>query len=84
VLQGGLIDEAIAGLCPCARDLRRSPGAGALHQTLRAVAGKAVAPLAQGRIGKVQRVGARLEALPGDDGTHGLGPAEDPGLFRLL
>ena len=41
-------------------------------------------PLAQGRIGKVQRVGHRLEALAFDDLTHGVGTTEDPGFLGLL
>jgi len=79
-----LIDQAIEVLFQLARDFGRSPGARAIYQTLRAVAGKAVDPFAQGRIGKVQRVGDGLEALASDDGTHGLGTAEDPHLFRLF
>jgi len=41
-------------------------------------------PLAQGGIGKVQRVGHRLEALAFDNLAHGLGTTEDPGFLRLL
>jgi hypothetical protein len=67
-----------------ARDFGRATGARAIHQTLGALVGKAVAPFPQGRRGKVQRVGDRLEALPLHDVTHGLGTAEDPRLFRRL
>ncbi len=84
VLQGVLIDEAIEMVCQGAGDCGRSTGARAIHQTLGALVGKAVDPCTQGRIGKVPRVGDRLEALPCDDVAHGLGTAEDPGLFRLL
>jgi hypothetical protein len=78
-----LIDQAIEVLFQLTCDFGWSPGARAIHQTLRAVAGKAVDPFSQGRIGKVQRVGDGLEALSSDNGTHGLGTAEDPRLFRL-
>jgi hypothetical protein len=84
VLQGVLIDEAIEMVFQCAGDFGRSTGARAIHQTLGALVGKAVDPFTQGSIGQVQRVGDRLEALPCDDVAHGLGTAEDTGLFRLL
>jgi hypothetical protein len=84
MLAGVLIDQAIEVPFQRAGDFGRSTGARAIHQPLRAVVGKAVDPFSQGRIGKVQRVGDRLEALPGDDGAHGLGPAEDAGLFGLF
>jgi hypothetical protein len=41
-------------------------------------------PLAQGRRGKLERVGDGLQTLPFDDGAYGLGTAEHPGFFRLL
>ena len=41
-------------------------------------------PFPQGRIGKVERVGDRLEALAFDDVAHGLGTAEDACLFGLF
>jgi hypothetical protein len=41
-------------------------------------------PLAQGSIGKVQRVGPRVEALAFDDLTHGWGTTEAPGCLGLL
>jgi hypothetical protein len=84
MLQGVLIDEAIEVLFQLARNFGRSTGARAIHQTLCALVGKAVDPFPEGRIGKVQRVGDRLEALPLDDVTHGLGAAEDTRLFRLF
>ena len=46
--------------------------------------GKAMDPLAQRGIGKGQCVRDGLQALAFDDFTHGLGPAKDPRLFRLL
>jgi hypothetical protein len=84
VLQGVLIDEAIEVLFQLARDFGRSPGAGAVHEALRALLGKAMDPLAQRGIGKVQRVRDCLEALSFDDLAHGLGTAKDTSLFRLF
>jgi hypothetical protein len=79
-----LIDQTIEVLFQLARDCGRATGARAIHETLRAVVGKAVDPLAQGRIGKVQRVGDRLEALAFDDVAHRLGTAKDARFFGLL
>ena len=84
MLEGVLIDEAIEVLFQRAGDFGRSPGARAIHQTLRALVGKAMDPLAQGGIGKLERVGDGLQALPFDDVAHGLGTAEDAGFFGLL
>lgn len=84
MLQGVLIDQTIEVLFQLARDFGRATGARAIHETLRALVGKAVDPLAQGRIGKVQRVGDRLEALAFDDVAHRLGTAEDARLFGLF
>ena len=41
-------------------------------------------PFAQGRIRQLERVGNGLEALPFDNGAHGLGTAEDAGFPGLL
>src|SRR5262245_29181596 len=41
-------------------------------------------PLAQRRIGKMQRVGHGLEAVPLDDCAYGLGTAEEASLLGLL
>ena len=84
MLEGVLIDQAIEVLFQLTGDLGWSPGARAIHKPLRALAGKAVDPFPQGRIGKVQRVRDCWEALPCDNVAHGLGTAEDTGLFRLL
>jgi hypothetical protein len=84
VLQGGLSDAGRERACQGARDVGRSPGARAIHQTLRAVAGKAVDPLAEGGRGTGEGVRDGWQALTLDDLTHGVGTAEDtgfPGLF---
>jgi hypothetical protein len=84
VLQGVLIDEAIEVLFQLTGDFRRSTGAWAVDEALRALVGKAIDPLTQSGIGKRQGVGDGLEALAFDDFTHGLGTAEDAGFFGLL
>ena len=84
VLQGVLIDEAIEVLFQLARDFGRSTGAWAVNETWRALVGKAMDPLAQRGIGKVQRIGDGLEALAFDDLAHGLGTAEEASFFGLL
>jgi hypothetical protein len=83
MLEGVLVNETVEVFFQRARDLTRSPGARAIYESLRAVAGKAMDPLAQGRIGKLERVGDGLQALPFDDLAHGLGTAEDAGFSGL-
>jgi hypothetical protein len=81
MLQGVVVDEAIELLFQCAGDFRRSPRAGAIHEPPRALGGKAMDPFAQRRIGKVQRLGNRLEALSCHDVADRLGATEDTGLL---
>jgi hypothetical protein len=84
MLQGVLIDQAIEVLFQLARDFRRATGARAIDSTLRTLAGKAIDPLAQGGIRKLERVRDGLQTLPFHDIAHGLGTAEDAGFFGLL
>ena len=77
-------DETVAGLCECARDLAWSPGTRRIHQACHALVGKALHPLAEGRIGKVAGCGDRMDMVPSDDRTDGLGAAKDAGLPGLL
>ena len=84
MLQGVLIDEAIEVLFQLARDFGRSTGAWAVNETWRALVGKAMDPLAQRGIGKVQRVRDCLKALAFDDFAHCLSTAEDASRFRLF
>src|SRR5262249_29072174 len=84
VLEGVLVDEPIEVVRQLAGHFGWATGAGAIHQALHSLVGKAMDPLAQRGIGKVQRVGHRLEAVPLDDLAHGLGTAEDAGLLGLL
>jgi len=84
MVEGVFVHEAIKVLGQCPGDFRGSTGAGAIHQPLDLLGCEAMDPLAQGGIGKVQRVGHRLEALAFDNLAHGLGTTEAPGFRRLL
>src|SRR5207245_1493939 len=84
MLEGVLINEASEVLLSSARDFGWSTGARAIHQALRALVGKTRDQRAQRGIGKLERVGYRLAALPFDDIAHGLGTTEDAGRFGLL
>ena len=84
MLERVLVDEAIQVLFQGIRHFRRATRAGAIHQALDTLVREAMDPLAQGGIGKVQRVGHRLEALAFDDLAHRLSPTEDPGFLGLL
>jgi hypothetical protein len=79
-----LIDEVVEMLFECARYFRGSTGARAIHEALDTLMSKAMHPLAQGRIGKLERVRDVLQALSFDDFTDGLGATEDAHLFGLL
>jgi hypothetical protein len=84
VLEGVLVDKPIEVVCQRTGHFGWATGAGAIHQALDPLVGEAMDPFAQCRIGKVQRVGHRLEATPLDDVAHGLGTAENAGLLGLL
>lgn len=82
--EGVVVDETIEVRFHLAGDFARAPGARALPQPRRAVTGQALAPLAQGGIGKRERVGDGGQALACDDRAHGWGTAEDAGFPGLL
>jgi len=84
MLERVLVDEPIEVMGQLAGHFGWATGAGTVHQALDSPVGKAMDPLAQRGIGKVQRVGDRLEAVALDDLTHGLGTAEDAGRLGLL
>src|SRR5262249_476334 len=84
VLEGVLVDEPSEVVRQRAGHCGWATGAGAIPQALHSLVGKAMDPLAPRGIGKVQRVGHRLEAVPLDDLAHGLGTAEDVGRLGLL
>jgi hypothetical protein len=84
VLERVLVDEPIKVMCQRTGHFGWATGAGAIHQAVDPLVGEAMDPLAQRRIGKVQRVGDRLETVPLDDLAHGLGTAEEARFLRLL
>ena len=84
MLQGVLVDEAIEVLFQGAGDFGGTPGAWTIHESLRALGGKTMDPFAQRGIGKVERIGDGLEALPCHDGADRLGATEDTGLLGPL
>lgn len=84
MLQGVLIDEMSEVPFQLACDCGGAPGAWAVDETLRTLMRKTIDPLAQGRIGKLERVGDGLQTLPLDDVAHSLGTAEDAGVFGVL
>ena len=84
MLQRVLINEAIEVRLQLAGEFGRSTRARAIHQTRRALAGKAIDPLAEGGIGKGEGVRDSLQALPFHDLAHGLGTAKDARFFEQL
>jgi hypothetical protein len=84
VLERVLVDEPIKMVCQLTGHFGWATGAGAISQALDPLVGEAMDPLAQRRIGKVQRVGYRLETVPLDDLAHGLRTAEDARFLGLL
>jgi len=84
VLERVLVDEPIEVVRQRTGHFGRATGAGAIHQALDSLVGEAMDPFAQRGIGKVERVGHGLEAVPFDDCAHRLGTAEDTGLLSLL
>ncbi len=84
VLERVLVDEVIEVVRQCVGHFGRATGAGAIHQALDSLVGETMDPFTQRRIGKVQRVGDGLEALPFDNVAHGLGTPKHAGLPRLF
>ena len=84
MLERVLVHETVEVVFQRARHFTWAPGARAIDEPLRALVGKAVDPLAQGGIGKLERVGNGLEALPFHDVAHSLRTAKDAGFFGLL
>ena len=79
-----MVNEAMEGHCACPGHCGRSTGARAVDETLRARVRQAMEPFAQRRIGKGQRLGDRVEALPCHAVADRLGATEAPGLLRPL
>ena len=79
-----VVDESIEVLRQHTGHCGRATRAGAIGETLDPVVGQAMDPLAQRGVGKVERGGDGVEAMPLDDVTDRLGATEDTGLLRLL
>ena len=80
----GLRDETIEILVSLTGEFGRAARGRAIHESLRALAGRAMAPRAPGGIGKRERVRDGLEALPHDDGAPNSGTAEDTSVLSLF
>jgi hypothetical protein len=84
MLEGVLIDQAIAGLCQRARDCGRSPGARSIPQALGPLLRKALHPFSEGGIGQVEGRRDSVDVVACHDLTDGLRPAKDASLLGLL
>jgi len=84
LLQEVLINETVEVSFQFTGHFGRSPGAGTIEQTLGALVGKTIDPLAEGGIGELKRVRDGVQALAFDGFPDCLGTPEDPGLFRLF
>ena len=84
VLEGVFIDQTIEVLFQFAGHFRRSSRAWPIDQALNPLASKTMDPLAESGIGKGEGIRDGLQTLPFHDVAHGLGTAEDAGLFGLL
>jgi hypothetical protein len=79
-----LINEAVKMLFERTGHFAWTPRARAVQQALGSLMGKALDPLAQCRIGKVEGLGDGGNVVAGDDLPHGLGAAKDTGCFGML
>ena len=84
VLEGIVVDEALAVLFPCARHGARATGPGAIPQALGTVLRKALHPLAQCGMGPTDGGRDSVDMATSDDLTDGLRATQDAGLLRLL
>jgi hypothetical protein len=79
-----LLNEVLEVLFQLTGEFGRSPRARAIPQALRSLLRKALYPLAEGRIGQVERLGDGVDMMAGHDLTDGLRPAKDPRFLGLL
>jgi hypothetical protein len=79
-----LINETVELLFERTGHFAWTTGAWAIQQSRRSFMGKALDPLSQGRIGKVEGLGDGLDVLARDHLTDGLSPAKDSGLLGLF
>jgi len=82
--QGVWVDEAVQVGFQCTGHLGWATGARAIGEALAPWAGEAMDPWAQRRIGKMECVGDRVEALPCHDIADRWGTTEDTGLLGPL
>jgi len=84
VLERVVVDETIEGMCQRTGHWGGATRAGAIRETLDPMVGKAMDPCAQRRIGQMEGVRDRVEAVPFDDFAYGLGTPEHTGRLGLL
>ena len=84
MVQGVLIDEAVEMLFEGTRHFARASRTGAVQQALRSLLGKALHPLAEGGVGKVERRRDGVDVRASHALTHRLRPTKHAGLLRLL
>jgi hypothetical protein len=82
--EGGCIDPTLEVLFSLAGHCRRSSRAWTLDHALAPLAGKTMAPRAERGIGTGEGIRDGLQTLPLHDVAHGLGTAENTGVFGLL
>jgi hypothetical protein len=84
MLEGVVIDQAMAVLCQRARACGRSPGAREIPQALGPLLRKALHPLSACGMGHVEGRGDGVAMVACHDRTDGLRPAKDASLLGLL
>jgi hypothetical protein len=84
MLERVLVDQVIEVAREFAGHFGWASRAGAIGEALYPLMGKAMDPFPQGRIGKVERVRDRVQALAFDDLAYGLRPTEDPRFLGLF
>lgn len=84
MLQRVVIDKAVAVRCACARDVARPSSTRTIHETGRALVGKALHPCAEGSVGNVEGRRDGVDLVASNDRPYGLRPAKDPRLRGLL
>jgi hypothetical protein len=84
MVQGVLIDEVVEVLFEGARHFAWASGPWAVQQAWRPLLGKALHPLAEGGIGKVERRRDGADVRASHHLTHRLRPTKNARLLRLL
>jgi len=84
MLQWVLIDEALEMPFKCASHFGWATSTGAIQQALGTLLGQALAPLAEGRMRKVEQRGNGIDVVARDDLADGWRAAQDPRFLRLF